>query len=72
MKNSFDINLTWSIPEGPIPARCFIYEILFTEAGRSWMVGILHLFGEIINTAFNKKFENQNQIIHKEQNIHVS
>nr|XP_013005636.1 interleukin-13 receptor subunit alpha-2 [Cavia porcellus] len=41
VKNSFDINLTWSIPEGPIPARCFIYEILFTEAGRSWMTNTI-------------------------------
>ncbi|XP_010601406.1 interleukin-13 receptor subunit alpha-2 isoform X2 [Fukomys damarensis] len=36
VKNSSDINLKWSIPKGPIPSRCFIYEILFTEANNSW------------------------------------
>ncbi|XP_048192565.1 interleukin-13 receptor subunit alpha-2 isoform X1 [Perognathus longimembris pacificus] len=35
VKNSFEVNLKWNIPEGPIPARCFIYEIMFTEDNTS-------------------------------------
>ncbi|XP_039734864.1 interleukin-13 receptor subunit alpha-2 isoform X4 [Pteropus medius] len=31
VKNSEEINLKWSIPIGPTPAKCFIYEIEFTE-----------------------------------------
>ncbi|EPQ16203.1 Interleukin-13 receptor subunit alpha-2 [Myotis brandtii] len=37
VKKSEDINLEWNIPEGPIPANCFIYEIKFTEDNTTWM-----------------------------------
>ncbi|XP_006082269.1 interleukin-13 receptor subunit alpha-2 [Myotis lucifugus] len=37
VKKSEDINLEWNIPEGPIPATCFIYEIKFTEDNTTWM-----------------------------------
>ncbi|KAM4819118.1 interleukin-13 receptor subunit alpha-2 isoform 2-T3 [Thomomys bottae] len=37
VNNLFEVNLKWNIPEGPIPARCFIYEITFTEDDTSWM-----------------------------------
>ncbi|XP_008566374.1 PREDICTED: interleukin-13 receptor subunit alpha-2 [Galeopterus variegatus] len=37
VKNSYEINLKWNIPRGPIPAKCFIYEIEFTEDGATWM-----------------------------------
>lgn len=37
MKNSDEVNLKWSIPTGPIPERCFIYEIEFTEDDTSWL-----------------------------------
>lgn len=38
VKNSEEINLKWSIPKGPIPAKCFIYEIEFTEDDTTWVV----------------------------------
>lgn len=54
VKNSEEINLKWNMPKGPIPAKCFIYEIEFTEDGTTWVVWTLHLFGEIINITFFK------------------
>ncbi|TKC44839.1 hypothetical protein EI555_020607 [Monodon monoceros] len=38
VKNSEEINLKWSIPKGPIPAKCFIYEIEFTEDDTAWVI----------------------------------
>ncbi|XP_033705577.1 interleukin-13 receptor subunit alpha-2 [Tursiops truncatus] len=37
VKNSEEINLKWSIPKGPIPAKCFIYEIEFIEDDTAWV-----------------------------------
>ncbi|XP_034863346.1 interleukin-13 receptor subunit alpha-2 isoform X1 [Mirounga leonina] len=37
VKNSEEINLKWSMPKGPIPAKCFIYEIEFTEDDTTWV-----------------------------------
>ncbi|XP_057351790.1 interleukin-13 receptor subunit alpha-2 isoform X4 [Manis pentadactyla] len=37
VKNSEEINLRWSMPEGPIPANCLIYEIEFTEDDTTWV-----------------------------------
>uniref|UniRef100_A0A8C5XIZ7 Interleukin-13 receptor subunit alpha-2 n=1 Tax=Microcebus murinus TaxID=30608 RepID=A0A8C5XIZ7_MICMU len=37
MTNSYEINLKWSLPRGPIPAKCFIYEIEFTEDDTTWV-----------------------------------
>nr|XP_031302528.1 interleukin-13 receptor subunit alpha-2 [Camelus dromedarius]XP_031302529.1 interleukin-13 receptor subunit alpha-2 [Camelus dromedarius] len=37
VKNSKEINLKWSIPRGPIPAKCFIYEIEFKEDDTAWV-----------------------------------
>ncbi|KAG3272762.1 interleukin-13 receptor subunit alpha-2 [Ictidomys tridecemlineatus] len=37
VKNIFEINLKWSTPKGPIPAKCFIYEIVLTGDETSWM-----------------------------------
>ncbi|XP_057575062.1 interleukin-13 receptor subunit alpha-2 [Hippopotamus amphibius kiboko] len=37
VKNSEEINLKWNIPKGPIPAKCFIYEIEFTEDEAAWV-----------------------------------
>ncbi|XP_020007598.2 interleukin-13 receptor subunit alpha-2 [Castor canadensis] len=37
VENTFEINLKWSMPKGPIPARCFIYEIVLTEDDISCM-----------------------------------
>uniref|UniRef100_A0A2K6G2C5 Interleukin 13 receptor subunit alpha 2 n=2 Tax=Propithecus coquereli TaxID=379532 RepID=A0A2K6G2C5_PROCO len=38
MTNSCEINLKWSLPRGPIPAKCFIYQIEFTEDDTTWVV----------------------------------
>ncbi|XP_043425817.1 interleukin-13 receptor subunit alpha-2 isoform X1 [Prionailurus bengalensis] len=37
VKNSEEVNLKWSMPQGPIPAKCFIYEIEFTEDDTTWV-----------------------------------
>ncbi|XP_047621746.1 interleukin-13 receptor subunit alpha-2 [Phacochoerus africanus] len=37
VKNSEEVNLKWSIPRGPIPSQCFIYEIEFTEDDTTWV-----------------------------------
>ncbi|XP_006901641.1 PREDICTED: interleukin-13 receptor subunit alpha-2-like [Elephantulus edwardii] len=38
VKDSNDIDLKWDVPKGPIPARCFIYEILLSEDNSTWVV----------------------------------
>ncbi|KAG8510688.1 Interleukin-13 receptor subunit alpha-2, partial [Galemys pyrenaicus] len=37
VKNSEEIILRWDLPRGPIPARCFIYEIELTEDDTTWV-----------------------------------
>ncbi|XP_051683231.1 interleukin-13 receptor subunit alpha-2 isoform X2 [Oryctolagus cuniculus] len=37
VKNLLEVNLQWSIPRGSIPAKCFIYEIEFTEGDIAWV-----------------------------------
>lgn len=37
VKNSEEINLKWNMPKGPIPAKCLIYEIEFTEDDTTWV-----------------------------------
>lgn len=53
VENSEEVNLRWSMPKGPIPAKCFIYEIEFTEDDTTWVVRTLHLFGKNVNIVFN-------------------
>ncbi|KAM5221494.1 interleukin-13 receptor subunit alpha-2 [Ctenodactylus gundi] len=31
MSDSSEVNMKWNVPTGPIPAKCFIYEISFSE-----------------------------------------
>uniref|UniRef100_A0A8C9P442 Type I cytokine receptor cytokine-binding domain-containing protein n=1 Tax=Spermophilus dauricus TaxID=99837 RepID=A0A8C9P442_SPEDA len=47
VKNIFEINLKWSTPKGPIPAKCFIYEVVLTGDETSWMVRTLNLFRKV-------------------------
>lgn len=37
VQNSGQVNLKWSVPTGPIPAKCFFYEIKFTEDDSTWV-----------------------------------
>ncbi|XP_077002839.1 interleukin-13 receptor subunit alpha-2 isoform X2 [Tamandua tetradactyla] len=37
VKNSDKINLKWSMPGEPIPAKCLIYEVEFTEDDTTWV-----------------------------------
>ncbi|XP_053436421.1 interleukin-13 receptor subunit alpha-2 [Nycticebus coucang] len=37
MQNSYEIILKWSLPSGPIPENCFIYEIAFSEDDIAWV-----------------------------------
>ncbi|XP_045393694.1 interleukin-13 receptor subunit alpha-2 [Lemur catta] len=37
MTSPNEINMKWSLPRGPIPPKCFIYEIEFTEDDITWV-----------------------------------
>ncbi|KAM9577504.1 interleukin-13 receptor subunit alpha-2 [Trichechus inunguis] len=37
MKDSNEISLKWNVPRGPIPERCFFYEIILTEDYTTWV-----------------------------------
>ncbi|XP_029423456.1 interleukin-13 receptor subunit alpha-2 isoform X2 [Nannospalax galili] len=37
VENSVEIKMKWSTPGGPIPARCYTYEIVFREDDFSWV-----------------------------------
>ncbi|XP_008061210.1 interleukin-13 receptor subunit alpha-2 [Carlito syrichta] len=52
LMNSYEINLKWSMPGGPIPARCLIYEVEITEDDTKWVTTTVE--PEIIHIMRNK------------------
>ncbi|XP_012783851.2 interleukin-13 receptor subunit alpha-2 isoform X1 [Ochotona princeps] len=37
VSNVLEVNLQWNVPRGPIPAKCFIYEVELTEDDTPWI-----------------------------------
>ncbi|XP_004710164.2 interleukin-13 receptor subunit alpha-2 [Echinops telfairi] len=57
MNSSGAINLKWTVPRGPIPARCFIYEISLREDDSTWMSCTVD------NEIFTKRMSNKSHQI---------
>uniref|UniRef100_A0A8C5LHA9 Interleukin-13 receptor subunit alpha-2 n=1 Tax=Jaculus jaculus TaxID=51337 RepID=A0A8C5LHA9_JACJA len=55
VENSVDIKMKWNTPEGPIPSRCFTYEIVVREDDTSWV------FGTDKNNLLKKKTLNESK-----------
>ncbi|KAM6151581.1 interleukin-13 receptor subunit alpha-2 [Rhynchocyon petersi] len=70
IKDSSEINLKWNLPRGPIPSRCFIYEILLTEDDASWVSTTVE------NEMYTVKTSNKSQricfIVRSKVNIYCS
>ncbi|XP_058392533.1 interleukin-13 receptor subunit alpha-2 [Diceros bicornis minor] len=70
MKNSEEINLKWSMPRGPIPARCFIYEIEFTEDDTTWVTTTVE--NEIYITKISNESHRLCFLVRSKVNIYCS
>lgn len=55
VENSEEVNLRWSMPKGPIPAKCFIYEIEFTEDDTTWVTTTVENEIQITRTSNESK-----------------
>ncbi|XP_066105189.1 interleukin-13 receptor subunit alpha-2 [Saccopteryx bilineata] len=70
VKNSEDVNLQWNVPEGPIPEKCFIYEIKFTEDDTTWVATTFE------NEMYVTRTSNESQqvcfIVRSKMNIYCS
>ncbi|XP_036696129.1 interleukin-13 receptor subunit alpha-2 isoform X2 [Balaenoptera musculus] len=70
VKNSEEINLKWSIPKGPIPAKCFIYEIEFTEDDTTWVTTTVE--NEIYITRTSNESQQLCFLVRSKVNIYCS
>ncbi|KAF6090650.1 interleukin 13 receptor subunit alpha 2 [Phyllostomus discolor] len=70
VKDSDEINLKWNIPNGPIPSKCFIYEIKFTEDDTTWVTTTFE------NEIYVRRASNESQqlcfLVRNRMNIYCS